>query len=186
MITKIAFVSHPTRDMAASKKFYGEVLGLKQTASHEDKWCEFDTPDGKSIALDTFSPVDTGTYMALETDDIEKEIARLRKRGVKVTLDIMDNKVCKMAIVVDPGGHPVMIHQMEPGRLKALNAAKAAAARPKAKAAGAGRKATRPAKAKAKAAGAGRGATQPAKAKAKAKAAGSGRKATRPAKAKRA
>jgi hypothetical protein len=31
--------------------------------SHEDKWCEFDTPDGKSIALDTFTPRDKGPYL---------------------------------------------------------------------------------------------------------------------------
>src|SRR2546428_12038705 len=125
MIKKIAFVSHPTRDMAASRKFFGDVLGLKQTMSYEDKWCEFDTPDGKSIALDTFSPADKGPYLALETDDIEKELARLRKRGVKPVMELMDNKVCKMTFIQDPNGHSIMLHQMEPGRLKALNAAKA-------------------------------------------------------------
>jgi predicted enzyme related to lactoylglutathione lyase len=133
VITKLAFVSHPTRDMAASRKFFGEVLGLKQTAAYQDKWCEFDTPDGKSIALDTFSPLDKGPYLALETDDIEKEIARLRRRGVSVVLDVTDNKVCKMAFIKDPSGHSIMIHQMEPGRLKALSAAKAAKAAPGAK-----------------------------------------------------
>ena len=125
MITKMAFVSHPTRDMAASKKFFGDVLGLKQTSSYEDKWCEFDTPDGKSIALDTFSPIDKGPYLALETDNIEKEMSRLRKHGVETVMDIMDNKVCKMAMVKDPSGHAIMLHQVEPGRLKAMNAAKA-------------------------------------------------------------
>src|SRR5687768_2327638 len=117
MITKIAFVSHPTRDMAASRKFFGDVLGLKLTMSHEDKWSEFDTPDGKSIALDTFSPPDTRPYLALETDDIEKEVARLRKRGVPVVMDVMDNKICKIAIIKDPNGHALMLHQMEPGRM---------------------------------------------------------------------
>jgi predicted enzyme related to lactoylglutathione lyase len=130
MITKIAFVSHPTRDMAASKKFFKDILGLKEAMSYEDKWCEFDTPDGKSIALDTFSPTGKGAYLALETDNIEKELARLRKRGVNVVMDLMDNKVCKMAMVQDPNGHSVMIHQMEPGRLKALNASKAKASAP--------------------------------------------------------
>jgi hypothetical protein len=37
MITKIAFVSHPTRDMAASRRFFGDALGLRQTAAYEDK-----------------------------------------------------------------------------------------------------------------------------------------------------
>lgn len=133
MITKIAFVSHPTRDMAASRKFFGDVLGLPQTASYQDKWCEFDTPDGKSIALDAFSPAGQPPYMALETDNIEKELARLRKRGVPVVMDVMDNKVCKMAMIRDPSGNTLMLHQMEAGRLKALKAAKAQAAAPKAK-----------------------------------------------------
>jgi predicted enzyme related to lactoylglutathione lyase len=124
MITKIAFVSHPTNDMAASRKFFGDVLGLKLTSQYEDKWCEYDTPDGKSIALDKFSPTGQGPYLALETDDIEKDVARLRKRGVTVVLDVTDNKVCKMAFIKDPSGHSIMLHQMEAGRLKALNAAK--------------------------------------------------------------
>ena len=141
MITKIAFVSHPTRDMAASRKFFADVLGLKQTASYQDKWYEFDTPDGKSIALDSFSPPDTKPYLALETDDIDKEIARLRKRGVPVVMDVMDNKVCKMAIIKDPNGHALMLHQIEPSRLKAAKASKSSAsskaksaAKPKARA----------------------------------------------------
>ncbi|MFN7972093.1 MAG: VOC family protein [Acidobacteriota bacterium] len=133
MITKIAFVSHPTRDVAASKKFFAEVLGLKQTASYEDKWLEFDTPEGKTIAVDSFSPADTKPYLALETDDIDAEVARLRGLGVPVLVDIMDNKVCKMAIVADPNGHALMLHQMEPSRLKALAKAKAAAKRSKKK-----------------------------------------------------
>jgi len=136
MITKIAFVSHPTRDMAKSRKFFGDVLGLKQTAAYEDKWCEFDTPDGKTIALDTFTPKDKGPYLALETDNIEKELARLRKKGVPVVMDLMDNKVCKMAMIQDPNGHGIMIHQMEAGRLKALNEKRAGGAKatPKARA----------------------------------------------------
>lgn len=146
MITKIAFVSHPTRNMAASRKFFGTVLGLAQTAGYEDKWCEFDTPDGKTIALDTFSPTDKGPYLALETDNIEKELARLRKRGVPVVMDIMDNKVCKMAMIQDPNGHSMMLHQMAPDRLKAQKAARAAGtAKPKARAK------AKPAKAAAKA-----------------------------------
>src|SRR5688572_7968008 len=86
MITKMAFISHPTKDMAAARKFFGDVLGLKLSMEHEDKWCEFDTPDGKSIALDAFSPPDKGPFLALETDDIDAEVARMRKRGVPVVL----------------------------------------------------------------------------------------------------
>ena len=56
MIKKVAFIGHRVTDMERAKKFYGELLGLPLTAEHEGKWAEFDTPDGKSIALETFSP----------------------------------------------------------------------------------------------------------------------------------
>ena len=117
MITKIAFIGHPVRDLARARAFYGEVLGLKPTADYEGKWCEFDAPDGKSIALDRFSPDGTAPYLALETDDIEAEVARLREHDVNVVLDVTDNRVCKMAIVEDTEDNKLMLHQMAPDRV---------------------------------------------------------------------
>ena len=117
MIKKIAFVGYPTQDPAASKAFWGEVLGLKQSNDYSDKWCEFDAPDGKTIAVDGFSPEGSKPYLALETDDIEAEVARLKAAGVEFHVDLMDNKVCKMAILKDPSGHAVMLHQIAPERV---------------------------------------------------------------------
>jgi predicted enzyme related to lactoylglutathione lyase len=118
MIKKIAFIGHRVQDMARARKFYGELLGLKQTAAYEDKWCEFDTPDGKTIGLDTFSPEGTPPYLSLETDDIEAEVARLKGAGVEVLMDVQDNKVCKMAIIKDSEGNGLMLHQIAPDRAK--------------------------------------------------------------------
>ena len=118
MIKKIAFVSHPTRDIEASKKFYGEVLGLRHV--HDlagGKWTEFETPDGKTVAVDTFAPEGSPPYLALETDDIEAEVARLKEAGVKMHGELMDNKVCKMQLIEDPAGHVLMIHQIAPERI---------------------------------------------------------------------
>jgi predicted enzyme related to lactoylglutathione lyase len=117
MIKKVAFIGHRVQDMARAKKFYGELLGLEKTAEYENKWCEFDTPEGKSIALDSFSPDGTPPYMALETDDIEAEIARLKQAGVEVLMDVPDNKVCKMAIIKDSEGNGLMLHQIAPERV---------------------------------------------------------------------
>ena len=100
MIKKIAFIGHPVRDLERAKKFYGEILGLEMTMSHEDKWCEFDTPEGKSIGLDTFSPEGTPPYMALETDDIEAEVSRLEVLGAQVKQRIRNHVVMRA-----PGGH---------------------------------------------------------------------------------
>lgn len=118
MIKKVAFIGHRVQDMARAKRFYGELLGLEKTAEYEGKWCEFDTPEGKTIALDTFSPEGTTPYMALETDDIEAELARLKQAGVGVLMDVRDNKVCKMAIIKDSEGNGLMLHQIAPERAK--------------------------------------------------------------------
>ena len=116
MIKKIAFVSHRSKDMDADKRFWGELLGLTESANHDDKWVEFDTPDGKTIAVEQFSPEGSPPLLALETDDIEAEVARLRGAGVEFLGDIMDNKVCKMAFALDPSGNKVMLHQIAPER----------------------------------------------------------------------
>jgi predicted enzyme related to lactoylglutathione lyase len=118
MIKKVAFIAHRVKDMARAKRFYGELLGLDKTAEYQGKWCEFDTPEGKTIALDSFSPEGTPPYLALETDDIEAEVARLKQAGVEVLMDVTDNKVCKMAIVKDSEGNGLMLHQIAPERAK--------------------------------------------------------------------
>jgi predicted enzyme related to lactoylglutathione lyase len=118
MIKKVAFIGHRVQDMARAKKFYGELLGLQKTAEFEGKWSEFDTPEGKTIALDSFSPDGTAPYLALETDDIEAEVARLKQAGVEVLMDVRDNKVCKMAIIKDSEGNGLMLHQIAPERAK--------------------------------------------------------------------
>lgn len=117
MITKVAFFGHPVKDMARARHFYGELLGLEPSASYaEDKWVEYDTPEGKTVALDTFSPEGTGPYLALETDDIDAEMSRLKEAGVTVVKDTWDNQVCKMALVKDPDGNTVMLHQIASDR----------------------------------------------------------------------
>lgn len=116
MIKKIAFIGHRVTDMERAKKFYGETLGLEKSAEYEGKWCEFDTPEGKTIALDTFSPEGTAPYMSLETDNIENEVARLKEAGVTVLMDVMDNKVCKMALIQDSEGNNLMLHEIAPDR----------------------------------------------------------------------
>jgi predicted enzyme related to lactoylglutathione lyase len=71
-----------------------------------------------TIALDTFSPEGTTPHMALETDDIEADVARLKEAGVQVLMDLRDSKVCKMAIIKDSEGNGLMLHQIAPDRAK--------------------------------------------------------------------
>ncbi len=125
MIKKVAFFAHPTRDLPRAKSFYSEVLGLKVTAEYAEFWLEVETPDGATLALDTFSPKSSDhptPYLALETDDIEAEVARLREAGTVIAKEIWTNQgedgrvICKMAIAIDPEGNPLMLHEIAPDR----------------------------------------------------------------------
>ena len=121
MITKAAFVAHPTRDLEASKTFFEDALGLTVSADYGDAWLELDTPDGLTIALDTIAPKFSEApvpYLALETDDIDAEVERLREAGVTIARETWTNRaddgrdICKMALVLDPGGNSIMLHEI--------------------------------------------------------------------------
>jgi predicted enzyme related to lactoylglutathione lyase len=120
MIRKVAFFAQPTGDIAAAKSFWGDLLGLELEVDYGGKWAEYRTPEGKTIALDSFSAEREGAtpYLALETDDFEGDLQRLREAGVEVLMEPTHNKdeqgldICSMAIVKDPAGNPLMLHQI--------------------------------------------------------------------------
>lgn len=48
MITSIAFTVYPVRDMARSRRFYEEILGLNVGDAFGDQWVEYDVEDPPS------------------------------------------------------------------------------------------------------------------------------------------
>jgi predicted enzyme related to lactoylglutathione lyase len=125
MITHVAFIAHPVRDLVVAKRFYGEVLGLAPGGDFNNVWSEFTTADGVTVALDTFSAKQAGhptPYLALESDDLDADLARLQAGGGRVAReaftnrDDQGNEVCRMAIVLDPDGNAFMLHQTPPHR----------------------------------------------------------------------
>lgn len=125
MVTRVAFVAQPVRDLDAAKRFYAAIPGLSAGIEMPGCWAEFDTPEGVSIGLDTFTPKaapDATTYLALESDDIEADVAHLASQGGTIARPVWDNAdgqgnvVCRMALVLDPEGNALMLHQMGPGR----------------------------------------------------------------------
>ena len=121
MIKKVAFVGQPTRDFATAKRFYGEVLGLRHDHDHGDKWTEFITPDGVTIALDGYGPelTDTPTpYLSLELDDLGAALPQIEAGGAEVIAPMQINRnaegreICRIAVILDPMGNPVMLHQI--------------------------------------------------------------------------
>lgn len=119
MISKIAFTMYPVTDMARARSFYEDVLGLPLSRnSAESPWVEFDLPAGGCLAITTASQrepsASAGGMIALEVESLEELVADLTERGAAVVATGIEGPNCRMAIVKDPDGNGIILHQLAP------------------------------------------------------------------------
>ena len=110
-VERVDFVSVPTRDVAAARRFYAEVLGLP-AARGED---EFETAN-VTLALwqpeaegEPFTPNTAG--IALRVADVAAARERLEAHGVRFLGDTVDTGVCHMGFFFDPDGNVLILHR---------------------------------------------------------------------------
>ena len=114
-ITGVDFVTVSATDFPASVHFYGEVLGLPQTARYGSRdGAEFEAGDLtlsviRSEAMGMTFAVNTHP-IAFHVEDIEAARAELESRGVEFAADTLDTGVCLMAFFRDPAGNALMLH----------------------------------------------------------------------------
>ena len=119
LVTGVDFISVPTRDLAAAREFYENVLGLEpsklwQRTGQEPLGAEFETGT-VTIALIAceqigieFQP--NKVPIAFQVDDVEAARAELESRGVTFQGDTIDSGVCHQAIFQDPDGNSLDLH----------------------------------------------------------------------------
>ena len=117
-IKKIGFVATPVTDMKRARSFYEEVLTLKiSDEMMGGKWIEYAIGDD-TLAIanvsDTWTPSDQGTGAALEVEDFDEAIKRLKDRHVRFAAEPFETPCCHMAVVQDPDGNKLMIHKLKP------------------------------------------------------------------------
>jgi predicted enzyme related to lactoylglutathione lyase len=93
-------------------KWYTEKLGWR----HVDKYPHWQTvsPRGSSVRIHLCpdsKPEKGNTGFMFTTKDIEKEVAALKKKGVKITMPIMKESYGTMAMFADPDGNEFWIFQ---------------------------------------------------------------------------
>lgn len=115
-IVEFAFIVYPSTDKARSRAFYEGVLGLTATTSldlEDGFWVEYEVgPHTLAIGKEPFlKPSGDGAQLALEVDDFDKSIEQLRRHNVPFAVEPMDLPGCRAAIVVDPDGNKIGIHQ---------------------------------------------------------------------------
>ena len=117
-IEKIGFVAIPVTEIPRARKFYEGVLKLKVSDEMMGgKWIEYAVgEDTLAIAnvSDTWRPSDQGTGAALEVEDFDDAIKRLKDRHVHFAAEPFETPCCHMAVVQDPDGNKLIIHKLKP------------------------------------------------------------------------
>jgi predicted enzyme related to lactoylglutathione lyase len=117
-VKEIAYVGYPVTDVPRARAFFEGLLNLKPSTQfdHEGRsWIEYDV-GAATLAISNMSagqwkPSADGPSVALEVADFDDAIETLRGANVPFAVEPMDSGVCRMAIVLDPDGNAITIHQ---------------------------------------------------------------------------
>jgi catechol 2,3-dioxygenase-like lactoylglutathione lyase family enzyme len=112
-IERVDFVAIPSRDAERSRRFYGEVLGLRADERGKYEFWAGDT----CVAI--WEPEKFGApfqaqkngHLALRVADVDQARAELEAKGVEFAGEAFDTGVCKMAFFTDPDGNDLMLHR---------------------------------------------------------------------------
>jgi catechol 2,3-dioxygenase-like lactoylglutathione lyase family enzyme len=115
-ISEFAFIVYPSSDRERSKRFYEGVLGLAPSMSLDIPggfWLEYEIgPHTLAIGKEPFlRSSGDGPHLALEVDDFEQAVEHLRRHKIPFAHEPFDLPGCKAAIITDPDGNKLGIHQ---------------------------------------------------------------------------
>jgi predicted enzyme related to lactoylglutathione lyase len=111
MITDLAFVVYPVTDIARSRAFYEQTLGLKVADTFGDAWIEYQVGPSTFAITNNFGFTAPSSSVAFEVDDLDAQVASLKAAAVPIQGDIGDFPGCRMALITDPDGSTICIHQ---------------------------------------------------------------------------
>jgi predicted enzyme related to lactoylglutathione lyase len=114
-VTGVDFAYIPTTDIDRAVDFYGNVLGLPESARYgKMPGVEFETG---SLTLAVIQSEAFGQKfernangIALRVDDVPKAREELEAKGVEFTAETIDSGVCHMAFFTDPDGNALLLH----------------------------------------------------------------------------
>lgn len=114
LIKDIAFVGYPVKSVAEARKFYEGILGLvPDPAFNGDIWVEYPVGTGTLTigSMEGWNPSKDGPSVALEVFDLVALVQKLKENNIKINMDTQDWPNCKMAMICDPDGNSMVLHQ---------------------------------------------------------------------------
>jgi catechol 2,3-dioxygenase-like lactoylglutathione lyase family enzyme len=115
LLNGVDFITVPTRDWEAARKFYGETLGLpfgKQWGSMPAGEFETGTVTLAVMQSDAFGIEFEPHNFPIEfhVDDFDAVKSELASRGIEFEGEVIDSGVCKQTFFRDPDGNMLAIH----------------------------------------------------------------------------
>jgi catechol 2,3-dioxygenase-like lactoylglutathione lyase family enzyme len=106
-VRAIDFVVVNVSDLERSGAFYRDTLGMDFPLWEDsERWKEFDSPPvALALRLDKESP---GVNAAVALEE-------LRGKGVEILSDVGESAVCHTALIEDPDGNLLLLHQRKDG-----------------------------------------------------------------------
>jgi catechol 2,3-dioxygenase-like lactoylglutathione lyase family enzyme len=110
-----AICALPVRDLAAAKKWYGDVLGFEVVYDlPEQGWCEMSTPAAKTmlgLVQDEKAVGNGGSTFALGVGDVARARAWLAGRKVDMKDVVVIPGVVELLYFSDPDGNRLMFYE---------------------------------------------------------------------------
>ncbi len=112
-ILGIDFTLFTVSDMQKSLTFYRDQLGMPLACLvYEGTWAEFEINPGTLVLRqENNNTRHGGGTVALAVDNAKAAIKELQQIGINIQSPLGESSVCFWAIVEDPDGNRVIIHQ---------------------------------------------------------------------------
>jgi predicted enzyme related to lactoylglutathione lyase len=111
MIKDLAFVVYAVTDIPRSRVFYERTLGLKVGDTFGDSWIEYEAGSATFAITNALGFTTPSSSVAFEVDDLDSTLASLEAAAVPIQGDINDFPSCRMALITDPDGSTICLHQ---------------------------------------------------------------------------
>ena len=109
----IDFTFFAVSDMQKSLTFYRDLLGIRLACLvHEGTWAEFEINPGTLVLGQGYDfTLPGGGTVALAVDSVKAAVEELEQLGISPHSPLGESAVCFWAIIEDPDGNRVIIHQ---------------------------------------------------------------------------
>ena len=115
-VRAIDFVAVNVSDMERAKRFYRETLGMDFPIWDDTpRWQEFQS-EPVAFALREDRPgAGSNAAIALAVEDVSAAVEELRAKGVTIEGGPFEAGVCSSALIRDPDGNLLLLHQRKDG-----------------------------------------------------------------------